>query len=194
MRIFLFILLLSLTACSPNYTLYIPPNDVLDLRYDNELTDVRMVNKSGQALEVQIKDDATNEKTGGFGFGPLGRVNVDLRRGQYIQIANNSSRKVPLRIAPTKKEMVKKKAPATSISFTLSNTSAKSIPLIIPNVMNPNLSPFSNSGVDLVIGQEIFFKQKGKRYLLLKVDDTIKNGDKIDVSKVLKSRRKSLGL
>jgi len=55
--------------------------------------------------------------------------------------------------------------------------------------MNPNLSPFSDSGVDLVVGQEILFKEKGKRYLLLKVDSSIKN-----VSKVLKSRRKSLGL
>jgi len=194
MRLLLFILLLSLTACSQNYTLYIPPNDVLDLRYDYELADVRMVNKSGQKLEVQIKNDATNKKTGGFGFAPRGRVNVDLRRGQYIQVVNNSSQKVPLRIAPTQKEAVKKKAPAKSISFTLSNTSDKSIPLIIPNVMNPNLSPFSDSGVDLVVGQEILFKEKGRRYLLLKVDNSIKEGDKIDVPEVLKSRRKALSL
>jgi len=80
------------------------------------------------------------------------------------------------------------------INFTLSNTSAKSIPLIIPTVMNPNLSPFSDSGVDLAVGQEIFFKQKGKRYLLLKVDDSINEGDKIDVSELLKSRQESLGL
>jgi len=194
MRIFIFILLLSLMACSQNYTLYVAPNDVLDLRYDNELTDVRMVNKSGQDLEVQIKKDATNEKTGGFGFRPRGRVNVDLRRGQYIQVVNNSSRKIPLRIVPTQQEAIKKEASSKRISFTLSNTSDKSIPLIIPNVMNPNLSPFSDSGVDLVLGQEIFFKQKGRRYLLLKVDDSIKEGDKIDVPEVLKSRRKVLSL
>jgi len=173
MRLLAFVLLLSLTACSQSYVLYVQPNDVLYLRYDYELADVRMANKSGQELEVQIKNDATNKKTGGFGFAPRGRVNVDLRRGQYMQVVNNSSQKVPLRIAPTQKEAVKavkKKALVTSISFTLSNTSAKSIPLIIPNVMNPNLSPFSDSGVDLVVGQEILFKEKGKRYLLLKVD------------------------
>ena len=76
----------------------------------------------------------------------------------------------------------------------MSNTSAKSIPLIIPNVMNPNLSPFSDSGVGLAVVQEVFFKQNGKRRLLLKVDDTIKEGDKIDVAKLLQSRQKSLGL
>jgi len=33
------------------------------------------------------------------------------------------------------------------VSFKLNNPSPQSIPLKIPNVMNPNLSPFSTSGV-----------------------------------------------
>ena len=194
MRLLVFILLLSLTSCSQSYVLYVQPNDVLDLRYDYELTDVELRNKSGQQLEVAIKDDATKEKTGGFGFSPRGKVNVTLERGKYIHFTNNSSQKIPIRISPTKKEVVKPESPAEYISFTLSNTSGKSIPLIIPNVMNPNLSPNSNSGVDLAIGQEILFKEKGKRHLLLKVDDTIRNGEKIDVAVLLQSRRKTLGL
>ncbi len=83
---------------------------------------------------------------------------------------------------------------ADYISFTLHNGSAKSISLIIPRVMNPNLSPYSNSGVELKIGQEILFRVKGKNYILLTVDNNIKNGDVIEVDELLKQRKAELGL
>ncbi len=76
-----------------------------------------------------------------------------------------------------------------TISFTLRNNSSKSIPLIIPGVMNPNLSPFSNSGVSLKVGQEIFFRHKGRKVLLLKVSDEIKNAEIIEVSTLIKKRK-----
>jgi len=194
MRISIFVLLLSLSSCSQSYTLFVPPNDVLDLRYESELTDVRLRNKSLQSIEVKIKDNTTKESTGGFGMGAAAKVNVEMSENQYLHFINNSSKKVPLKVSFMEKEVVKTASTKKYINFTLSNTSAKSIPLIIPNVMNPNLSPFSDSGVGLAVGQEVFFKQNGKRRLLLKVDDTIKEGDKIDVVKLLQSRQKSLGL
>lgn len=40
-----------------------------------------------------------------------------------------------------------------SINLTFHNGSLNSIPLVIPGVMNPNLNPFSNSGVELGFGQ-----------------------------------------
>ena len=80
-----------------------------------------------------------------------------------------------------------------SISFTLRNTSLKSVPLKIPNVMNPNLYPLSNSGVTLKIGQEIFFSHKRKRYLLLKVTGE-EEGKTLDVPKLIRERKKELGL
>ena len=43
--------------------------------------------------------------------------------------------------------------------------------------MNPNLSPQSNSGVRLKVGQEIKYKKGGRAHLLLVVDDSIKEGD-----------------
>ena len=63
------------------------------------------------------------------------------------------------------------------IGFTLRNETLRSIPLIIPGVMNPNLSPQSNSGVRLKIGQKIKYKKGGRAHLLLVVDDSIKEGD-----------------
>ena len=65
--------------------------------------------------------------------------------------------------------------PTDSVPFTLKNHSLKSIYLEIPGVMNPNLSPMSNSGVDLAVGQRLYFFHKGKRYLLLEVSDELKD-------------------
>ncbi len=80
-----------------------------------------------------------------------------------------------------------------TISFTLRNTSLKSIPLKIPGVMNPNLSPQSNSGVSLKIGQKIFFRHNGKKQLLLVVSKEYE-GQTLNVPKLIKERKKELGL
>ena len=92
------------------------------------------------------------------------------------------------------KELITEKENNNYVSFTLRNNSAKSIPLIIPTVMNPNLSPFSNSGVSLKMGQEILFKNKGRKYVLLTVSDEIQQGDVLDVDKLLKAKKKELAL
>lgn len=78
--------------------------------------------------------------------------------------------------------------PDPSVSFVLRNNTLKSIPLVIPKYMNPNLSPMSNSGVTLDVGQEVFFLNDKKKYLLLTVNaelqgDTLLVGDLIDVRK-----------
>jgi len=83
---------------------------------------------------------------------------------------------------------------STYVKFTLRNNSMKSIPLVIPRVMNPNLSPQSNSGVTLKLGQKIFFKKGRKKYVLLVVDETLKEGMVLDVAKLIKERKKELGL
>ncbi|MFY8214091.1 MAG: hypothetical protein ACOVKJ_06505 [Flavobacterium sp.] len=45
--------------------------------------------------------------------------------------------------------------------MTFHNGSFSSIPLVIPGVMNPNLSPLSNSGISLDVGQKfIFFPER----------------------------------
>jgi hypothetical protein len=64
-----------------------------------------------------------------------------------------------------------------AIPMTFHNGSLKSIPLIIPGVMNPNLSPLSDSGVDLEVGQKVFYfpnGKKGKKELLFEVDNTFR--------------------
>jgi len=49
----------------------------------------------------------------------------------------------------------------------LRNTMLKSIPLKIPEVMNPNLSPMFNTAIDLRVGQKFFCEIDGKKVLFL---------------------------
>lgn len=78
-----------------------------------------------------------------------------------------------------------------SVTFTFRNNSDRSIPLQIPGVMNPNLSPRSNSGVTLTGGQEIFFTYRGKKTLLLRICDE-KPGDIVLVDEVIAKRTAAL--
>jgi hypothetical protein len=80
-----------------------------------------------------------------------------------------------------------------SASFTLKNPTAKSIPLWIPSVMNPNLSPFSSSGVTLKIGQKIYFKHKMRKRLLLEVTKDL-DEKSFNVAKLIRERKKELNL
>ena len=79
------------------------------------------------------------------------------------------------------------------VTFTLRNGSTSSIPLKIPGVMNPNLSPMSNSGVSLEVGQKIYFQAKGKKRLLLEVDPSME-GKTILVNRLIKERQRELGI
>jgi hypothetical protein len=84
---------------------------------------------------------------------------------------------------------------AQSNQFTFHNGSLKSIPLVIPSVMNPNLSPMPNSGVSLKIGQEVFFYPNGtfkKRELLFIVDDTYQQNQVLEIDELIEKRKKEL--
>lgn len=86
-------------------------------------------------------------------------------------------------------------ATAQSIQFTFHNGSLKSIPLVIPTVMNPNLSPLSNSGISLNIGQNVYFYPKGtskKRELLFTVDDTFQQNQVLEIDQLIEKRKKEL--
>jgi len=177
-------------------SLEIEPKATLAFDYPNyEMYALQLKNNTGKGIEVKVRNKQTGEFVRGFGLGPLGKVEVMVEQDNQLVLTNSSSKmgKVVVTVLD-KNAKWPAKGTSASISFTLINKSAKSIPLIIPNVMNPNLSPFSTSGVDLKIGQELLFKNKGKRYVLLTVDETIKAGDKIDVNQLLKARKKELGL
>ena len=188
-------LLFSYLSFSQSSTLYIPPNSSIELDDNNydlnglDIFGLKIKNKSLSTIGVRVENKITGEFTSGFGLGPLGKEGIVISKGDVVIFSNNTQKSVKLKttyfIPQEENNFISKET--ESISFTLNNSSLKSIPLIIPNVMNPNLSPLSNSGVDLKIGQEIFFKNKGKKILLLRVSDKIKEGEIIDVNQLIKN-------
>ncbi len=183
-------------SCSSNKTVFvIPQNSTIEIDYaEYDMTKATIKNKSFKEIDVVVLSKENSEQVRGFGLGVRGEADVMVERENKLVLKNtsNSSAKVALNIASAKRPV-----PRTTneyISFTLQNKTAKSIPLIIPTVMNPNLSPFSKSGVDLKVGQEILFKAKGKKHVLLVVDNTIKEGELLDVAAILKKKKQDLGL
>lgn len=84
---------------------------------------------------------------------------------------------------------------AQNIPMTFHNGSLRSIPLIIPGVMNPNLNPKSNSGVSLDVGQKVYFLPNGKRNskaLLFTVDATFKKDTVLQIDEIIKKRKLEL--
>jgi hypothetical protein len=80
-----------------------------------------------------------------------------------------------------------------TIPMTFHNGSLKSIPLNIPGVMNPNLSPLSDSGVDLEVGQKVFYfpnGKKGKKELLFEVDNTFRKDTILQIDEMIKQKKK----
>jgi hypothetical protein len=83
---------------------------------------------------------------------------------------------------------------AQNIPMTFHNGSFFSIYLSIPGVMNPNLSPKSNSGVSLDAGQVVYFfpnGKSGKKEILFKVSPTWKRDTILQIDEIIKTRMKS---
>ena len=204
--IFFFSILLF-AACASNSTFVtIPANQSVEVATNNYQR-VAIKNKSLRQIDVKVLDKQSQEFISGFGLGTKGKANVPIASNGQLVLTNNSNKPSKARVFFKEVKAVQENTSASSntktksdttakkyVSFTLANKTAKSIPLIIPSVMNPNLSPFSRSGVDLKIGQKILFKAKGKKYVLLTVDNTIKDGDVLNVGSLLKQKQKELGL
>ena len=84
---------------------------------------------------------------------------------------------------------------AQNIPMTFHNGSFKSISLIIPGVMNPNLNPKSNSGVSLDVGQKVYFFPNSKnkdRELLFIVEATWKKDTVLQMDEIIEKRKREL--
>ncbi len=197
-HVFLSLAMLSLIACTAqDVVLTIPANQSVEIDFPQyALWMASLHNKSMQQIEVIVTSKSGNDTIRTFGLNRKGKADVTVERNNKLNLVNLTSQTINISMAVSAQNPAEKKIEESSTyrSFTLQNTSANSIPLIIPNVMNPNLSPFSKSGVDLKIGQEILFKEKGKKYVLLVVEDAIENGATIDVAALLKKRKEELAL
>ena len=79
-----------------------------------------------------------------------------------------------------------------AIPMTFHNGSLKSIPLNIPGIMNPNLSPLSDSGVTLEVGQKVFYfpnGKKGKKELLFSVTSDWKKDTILQIHEIIRQKK-----
>lgn len=168
----------------------IPAGKAVKLTYQEFAEfDVKLSNKSGKQVNVSVINPATNKKVSGFGLGPFGTAVLYVAEGNILRLKNTSSKDISLTLSFVEREVKPLTPRAETIQFTLHNSSLKSIPLVIPNVMNPNLSPMSNSGVSLERGQKVYLKRGLIKVLLFTVDEGIENGDKIDVAKLVENMK-----
>lgn len=196
--IFSLILLLALSTLSltaQHSTLLIPAGQSVEVDYaDMGLYEAKLKNQSTRQVSVQVRNKNSNEAIRGFGLAGQGKAVVIVEADAKLVLSNDAKTDVQVKVSPSPRKAEEAYPSGKRVIFTLINSSAKSIPLLIPTVMNPNLSPFSRSGVDLKMGQEILFREGGRKYMLLVVDDSIESGVEIDVTKRLKARREELGL
>jgi len=175
--------------------LTISPNQTLQLNYPAiEDLAIEIKNLSNQPLDIATIQTVSGEQLSGFGLAPKGSATVAVPSLGLLQISNNNASKAEIAINPMSLPAPKERPEDTYINFTLRNETAQSIPLIIPGVMNPNLSPFSNSGVRLKIGQQINFRQGLKTYTLLTVSPAIEEGASLEIGALLKEKKIELGL
>ena len=138
----------------------IPADSRVTVGYpDSEDAALALKNKSRQDLDVATVNKVSGVQLSGFGLGPFGKATVAVGPLDLLELRNTSDEAVRLSYEITKAVKNEVGEDERYVSITLRNETLKSIPLIIPGVMNPNLSPQSNSGVRLKIGQEIKYKK-----------------------------------
>jgi hypothetical protein len=169
--------------------LILPPKQIVQINYPlYQGFNVKIWNKSKFDLGVSAREQKTDSLVKGFGLDSGSSAVLEVNKGLYLQFENRYL--APLKLEYTLQKGVEGKKKSTKPltpqrAFYLENNTAQSIPLRIPGVMNPNLSPFSRSGVDLPNGQKIFLDLNGKRILLLTVTDSIPHGARIDVATLI---------
>ena len=191
-----FTLTLFFGACS-NYqiSVQIPAKEKLVLDYPNyDVYMANLQNRSLTNLDVKVISKKGEKWIRSFGLGAMATEKIRVEKENQLVLQNNGKQTIKLRVSIDESRRETKSKKAEYKSFTLKNKGDKSIPLLIPNVMNPNLSPDSESGVDLQVGQQILFRSGFKKYILLTVDESINNGDVLNVGELLTQRKKELGL
>ena len=169
--------------------LIIPPKQIVQVDYPlYKGFNVKIWNKSKFDVGVSARERKTDSLCKGFGLEKGSNAVLEVNQGLYLQFENRYLAPIKVEYALVKGlgEKEKTRTPLTpQRTFYLENNTAQTIPLRIPGVMDPNLSPFSRSGVDLPNGQKIFLDLNGERILILTVTDSITHGARIDVATLI---------
>lgn len=166
--------------------LIIPPKQVVQIDYPLfKGFNLKIWNQSKFTVGVSTKDKLTDSIRKSFNLEKKNNTLLEVSKDMYLQFENQFI--VPLKISYIirKGSFLEKKSFESLTpqrAFYLENNTAQSLPLSIPGVVSPKLSPFSRSGVNLPNGQKIYLNFKGDKILILTVTDSIAHGTRIDVA------------
>ena len=167
----------------------IPPKQIIQINYPLLRNyNLKIWNKSKLDLTISTHKKETDSIIKKFVLVKDSSALLSISNEMYIQFENKYLANIKVEYSfqngtSIKKNKIKSLTPQRA--FYLENNTAQRIPLRIPGIMNPNLSPFSRSGVDLKNGQKIYLDFNGKRILILEVTDSIKHGDRIDIATLI---------
>jgi len=158
-----------------------------------KINHIQIFNSSGHSIAVKVMNPANGGKIRSFNLNALGKATVKVEPKYKLYISNQSKNNIAINVESVIKNMASSETQTKPvyIKFTLHNSTNKSIPLNIPGVMNPNLSPNSDSGVSLKIGQKVFYRKNGRSKLLFEVSNDIKPGDTLDVATLIEEKEAS---
>ena len=167
----------------------IPPKQIIQINYPLLRNyNLKIWNKSKLDLTISTHKKETDSIIKKFVLVKDSSALLSISNKMYIQFENKYLANIKVEYSFQNGTSIKKnkrKSLTPQRAFYLENNTAQRIPLRIPGIMNPNLSPFSRSGVDLKNGQKIYLDFNGKRILILEVTDSIKHGDRIDIATII---------
>ena len=167
----------------------IPPKQIVRIDYPLSKTfKTKIFNKSKFFLGISLLNRENDSLYKSLSIEKGGSRTLIVSDSHYLQFENRylGSLKVVYTIEKGSQQSNKSAKNLTlQRAFYLENNTAQKIPLHIPGVMDPNLNPFSRSGVDLKNGQEIYLKINNKKLLILTITDTIPHGARIDVASLV---------
>ena len=169
--------------------LIIPPKQLVQINYPNyKGLNIKIWNESRLVINVFTRNKLTDSLQKSFELKKKRDTLVETKNGIYLQFENRYLSPIKVAYALREKSPRKNKfsKPLTfQRAFYLENNTAQNLQLYIPGVINPKLNPFSRSGVDLTNGQKIYFDLKGRKILILTVNESISHGSRIDVADLI---------
>lgn len=187
--------MIGFSAQAQEFSLEIPAGQSLEIDLpDMDLYRAYLRNSPSSTLEVSVRERNSGEQLRGLGLSPSAKADLLVERDAYLNLQNNSEERIKVKLSVKEETRGRKdNNQAQYVDLVLLNRGLKSIPLLIPGAMNPNLSPMSRSNVSLKLGQEILFRMGWKRHVLLVVSEDLEPGTELDISKLLNEKKKELG-
>ena len=186
-RIFAFIIwFISVQGCHMKNILIIPPKNQVSIHLEETLpAEILIKNKGMGKLAVSINYAKNQRQISGFGLDGRTTGKILVKKNCVLQFnnENNFEKVVHFKLEDISK--IKEQIAVREINLELINKSSKSISLIIPGVMSPNLLPNSTSNLKLKIGQEIIFKKNLNKSIIYTVSEKNEDGDKIYINELI---------